>query len=154
MAKLMYRLILVFVAAGVQGGCAAAALTSVSSLLPPSSSALEIHSQTDVKLEQANFKVVAANVAGRSRGFALFGLITFVPAEYTKAVDQLYSRIDVPSGRPRTLANLVVERSSSFWLLFSIPEVSIRADVVEFTGPAHSSPSATNPAATGPASAP
>jgi hypothetical protein len=43
----------------------------------------------------------------------------------------------VQPGRAQTLANVLVERSSSYWILFSLPEITVRGDLVEFvTNPA------------------
>jgi hypothetical protein len=114
-------------------GCAGLAVSQVSDLLGSHNSAsLEIHNQTDVKLTESNFATVKTNVVGQCKGFALLGLITIVPAQFTVAMNRLYEKAEIPPGHPRTLADLVMERTSSYWILFSIPKVSVRADVVEF----------------------
>ena len=46
---------------------------------------------------------------------------------------RLYTKAQMQSGRPQTLGNVVMEKTSAYWILFSIPRVSVRADVVEFT---------------------
>jgi Family of unknown function (DUF6567) len=113
-------------------GCAAVSTLPVSSLLPSAASSVELHNQTTIKLEQANFRVIKTNVVGRCKGFALVGLITLSPAKFSKAMDRLYAQAEMESGKPQTLANVAMERSSSFFVLFSIPQVSVRGDVVEF----------------------
>jgi hypothetical protein len=50
-------------------------------------------------------------------------------------MDRLYGHAEVRPGAAQTLANVVVERSSTYLILYSIPRVSIRADVVEFVRP-------------------
>ncbi len=113
-------------------GCASLSTVPLTSLLPPSGASAELHSQTSVRLEEANFRVVQTDLEGQCKGFALFGLITIVPAQYAKALDRLYAQARIQSGKPQTLAHLTVERSSVFLLLFSLPKVSVRADLVEF----------------------
>jgi hypothetical protein len=117
-------------------GCAGAAATqlpSTFSSMNPSASSLEIHNQTELKLSEGNFSVVKTNVVGQARGFALLGFITLVPARFQTAMDRLYSKAEMQSGQPQTLGNLIVEKTSAYWILFSIPHVSVRADLLEFT---------------------
>ena len=117
------------------GGCASIATLPVASLLPPTASSIDFRSQTAIKLEEADFVVVKTNVVGRCKGFALLGLITLSPAKFSKAIERLYAQAEIQQGRPQTLANVVIERSSSFFILFSIPQVSVRGDLVEFVRP-------------------
>lgn len=123
------------------GGCAAVAPISsaVGSLNP--SATLQIYNATELRLQQKNFVVVKSNVIGQSKGFALLGIITMVPAKFNTAMNRLNAQADLTPGTPRALANLVLEKDSSYWILFSIPRTSIRADVVEFTDIPHSHPS-------------
>lgn len=129
------------------GGCAALAPLAVP-LLPTGSASGQFHTATTVKLEQANFVVVKTNVVGQCKGFSLLGIITLVPARFSTAMDGLYAQAEMQPGRPQTLANLVVERSSTYLILYSIPRVSIRADVVEFVplSPAGPSPAGSDDA--------
>lgn len=119
------------------GGCASVAtLPSTFSSLNPSSASLEIHNQTEVKLTEGNFVVVKTNVVGYAHGFSLLGFITVSPARFETAMGRLYSKAEMESGKSQTLGNLIVEKTSAYWVLFSIPRVSVRADVLEFT-PGH-----------------
>ena len=119
------------------GGCAALApiAPAAGSLLtgPP---APEIHGQTGVTLSQDNFLVVRTNVYGQSKGFSLLGFITIVPATLTKSIDRMYASAQMRLDHPQAVANLIVERSSSYWILFGIPKVEVHADIVEFRPPA------------------
>lgn len=126
----------------LMGGCAAAtslsSSSSGSSMLDsfnPSSSALEIHNQTEVKLTEGNFVTVKTNVVGQARGFSLLGFISMVPARFQTAMDRLYSKAEMQTGKPQVLGNVVMEKTSAYWILFSIPRISVRADVVEFVPP-------------------
>jgi len=135
----MLKQLAIFVAgtafAALSSGCAAGlaeASASGSSLLTPNSAFLEVHSQTMVTLDKPNFVVVKANNVGQSGGFALLGLITIVPPRCNTALSRLYAEAEMQPGRAQTLANVLVERTSSYWFLFSLPEITIRADLVEF----------------------
>lgn len=116
-------------------GCAALA-PLIPGLLPSGSANAAFHTGTEVRLERANFKILKPNVIGECKGFSLFGIITLDPARFSTAMDRVQAQAAIRPGTPQTLANVVVERSSSYWILFSIPRVSIRADVVEFVPPA------------------
>jgi hypothetical protein len=129
----MQRIIALLGLALLAGGCASVAtMPSMFGSLNPNSSSLEIHSQTDVKLTEGNFMVMKTNVVGQSRGFSLLGFITLVPARFQTAMDRLYAKAEMQDGKPQTLGNVIMEKTSAYWILFSIPRVSVRADVVEF----------------------
>ena len=135
----MQKLIALLGLAVLTSGCAAiTALSSSSSTssmvdtLNPSSAALEIHNQTQVKLSEGNFVTVKTNVVGQAKGFALLGFISVVPARFQTAMDRLYSKAEMKTGKPQVLGNVIMEKTSAYWILFSIPRVSVRADVVEF----------------------
>jgi uncharacterized protein DUF6567 len=119
--------------AALAGGCAAGSALSASSIITsPNASALEIHNNTDVRLQEKNFMVIKTNVVGQSSGFSLLGILTIVPAKFTKAMSRLYAHADMQAGRPQTLANLIMEKDATYFILFSLPRTAIRADVIEF----------------------
>jgi len=140
----MLKWICMAVVALLLGGCAALAPLAAP-LLPTGSASGEFHTLTTVKLDQANFSTVKTNVMGQCKGFSLFGIITLAPARFSTAMDRLYVRAEMRQGRAQTLANVVVERSSTFLILYSIPRVSIRADIVEFVPLAPSGSAPTPP---------
>lgn len=118
---------------GVFTGCAALApfgslLSAPAGGAPP----LQVHEQTTVKLAQDDFVLVRTNVVGESKGFSLLGFITIYPATLTKAMDRMYNAARMSLGQPQSVAHLIVEQSSSYYILFGIPKVEVRADVVEF----------------------
>lgn len=128
----MIKLIFALTAAALLCGCATAvpAVSSGAGLLgSPHASA---HTQTSVNLAQGNFVVVKTNVVGQSKGFSLLGFIPIYPARLTKAIDRLYAKAEIQEGKSESLAHLMTEHSSSYWILFSIPEITARADVVQF----------------------
>ena len=119
--------------AALCGGCASGSALSVASLMgSPNASALEIHNNTDVRLQEKNFLVIRTNVMGQSSGFSLLGVLTIVPAKFTKAMSRLYMQAEMQPGRPQTLVNLVMEKDATYFILFSLPRTAIRADVIEF----------------------
>ena len=93
----------------------------------------ERHSSgTDVRLQEKNFVVIRTNVMGQSSGFSLLGILTIVPAKFTKAMSRLYVQAEMQPGRPQTLVNLVMEKDAPYFILFSLPRTAIRADVIQF----------------------
>lgn len=132
----MIRVLLGLLGCFLLNGCAA--LVPLSSLLTTPStgtSPLQVHEQTSVKLAADNFVLVKTNVVGSSRGFSLLGILTIEPATLNEAMNHLYAAAQMERGRPQTVAHLVVEQTTSFWILFGIPRIDVRADVVEFVPP-------------------
>ncbi len=114
-------------------GCAA--LVPFSSVLGSPSSGpppLQVHEETSVNLAEDDFVLVRTNVVGTSKGFSLLGFITIYPATLTKAMNRMYNSARMHLGKPQTLAHLIVEQSSSYYILFGIPKVQVRADIVQF----------------------
>ena len=132
---------LAFLGLILAGGCAAVSTLPIASVVgSPNASALEIHSSTEIRLQDANFIVTKTNVLGQSKGFALLGILTIVPAKFTTAANRLYTQAEILPGRSQTLANLVLEKDSMYFILFSIPRTAVRADVIEFVPAAKNIP--------------
>jgi hypothetical protein len=130
--EVLFRLSLSSVAVAFLSGCAALA-PYVGDLVGGSPTAsIDVHTQTAVRLEEGNFIVVRTNVVGSSKGFRLLGFITLYPATLNEAMNRLYSNAEGQEGRPETLAHLIVEHSGIYVILFSIPRITARADLVEF----------------------
>ena len=90
-------------------------------------------STTQVNLEKNNYKMVKPDVSGASSGFSLFGFIPLTTPQQTIAMSRLYKGAGIGTGGAYALANVVEERTSAYFILFSIPTYRVRADVVEFT---------------------
>ena len=89
---------------------------------------------TGVQLSGNNYKLLKAGARGQSSGFRLLGIIPFASPNYADAKEALYESVGEPlTGRSVALANQTEDRSSLYLILFSIPRVTITADVVEFT---------------------
>jgi hypothetical protein len=130
------RLALLTCCAGLLSGCAAVAPFASSLTGGAPTGSVEVHSQTSIRLQEGNFVTLRTNVVGSSKGFKLLGFITLYPATLNKAMNRLYANAEAQNGRPQTLANLVVEHSGIYVILFSLPRVTVRADLVEFLPPA------------------
>lgn len=89
--------------------------------------------ETSVSLNRNNYKVIKAAARGQSSGFYLLGLIPIVTPNYASAKADLYDGIGQSlEGRSVALANQTQDRSTFYLFLFSVPTISITADVVEF----------------------
>jgi hypothetical protein len=112
-------------------GCAG--LTALALTPDPAGSAPEApRTITTVKLSQANYHVQKLNAVGQDHGFKLLGLFTIVPASRVKAFTRMYDNAKIEAGGPLTPANIAVEQIEQSYILFSIPEVHVRADFVVF----------------------
>ena len=114
-------------------GCAAAlpALPALSGLIP-GASGTHILTTTTVNLSRKNFKIVKANVFGSSVGFSFLGIFSLKSPSYEEALTQLYRSADVSEGKPQAVVNVMQEQTSTYFILFALPKISVRADVIEF----------------------
>ena len=88
---------------------------------------------TGVQLSHNNYRVLKAGASGSSTGF-WFLFIPIVPRSYASAQADLYRSVGEPlEGRSVALANKTEDRSFFTLLLFSLPRLTVTADVVEFT---------------------
>jgi len=89
---------------------------------------------TSVSLQGNNYKVLKAGAKGESSGFSLLGFIPIISPNFADAKSNLYQSVNGSlEGKPVALANQTQDRSSLYLFLFSIPKLTITADVVEFT---------------------
>ena len=103
--------------------------------LPSGSGQASVLTLTEVTLAQRNYRVVRTNVVGTSRGFALLGLITVKPPDATEAFARLYAAAGMAEGTALALITVLQHSSAPYFMLFSLPETTFRADVVEFVEP-------------------
>ena len=104
-------------------------------LLPACSSAgyINMDTNTGVSLERRNFRTVKAGARGTSSGFWLFGLIPFFSPTYADAKRDLYDSTGQRlEGRAIALANQTEDRAFRYFVLFSLPRLTLSADIVEF----------------------
>jgi len=120
-------------------GCAAAlpALPALSGLIP-AANGTHILTTTTVNLSRKNFKIVKANAFGSSVGFSFLGIFSLKSPSYEEALTQLYRSADVSEGKSQALVNVVHEQTSTYFILFALPKITVCADVIEFTNDAAS----------------
>ena len=114
-------------------GCAAAlpALPALSGLIP-ATNGTHILTTTTVNLSKNNFKIVKANAFGSSVGFSFLGIFSLKSPSYEEALTQLYRSADVSEGKPQALVNVLQEQTSTYFILFALPKITVCADVIEF----------------------
>jgi len=136
------RFAAVFIAAVGLLGCASLAGVPSGVLSPAATPAGVTMVSTRTDLSQANYRVVRTGVKGESRGFVLLVFFNVVPTSLSDAMDRLYDAAGLEPGGSWALANAVIEQQSRSFLLFSLPRVRVRADVVEFVPAAGPPPTA------------
>ncbi len=120
-------------------GCAAlpAAMSSSSTFgisLPPigAQPSFQTLAATSVMLKKRNYRIVRADAIGESTGFSLLGLFSFRQPMYTEAMSRLYQKAEISEGKAFAVVNVAHQQSSTYFILFSLPKITIRADVIEF----------------------
>jgi hypothetical protein len=89
--------------------------------------------QTAVSLKERNFHLIKAGVVGTSHGFRLLGVLPFAGANETQARANLYKNLGQSlEGKSATLANTTYSHSTVYLILFSVPKVTVEADVIEY----------------------
>jgi hypothetical protein len=89
---------------------------------------------TSIALAGNNYQLVHAGAEGVSHGFRLLGILPFASPHYADAKQDLYGTVTEPlRGRAIALANEMEDRSTMYFILFSIPKITLTADVIEFT---------------------
>lgn len=90
-----------------------------------------------VDLRENNYKIIKVGAEGESKGFSLLGFIPLVSPTWAEAKADLYKKIGQKiEGRSIGLANQTEDWSNLYLILFSLPKITITADVVEFNAPA------------------
>ncbi|PIS37969.1 MAG: hypothetical protein COT35_03295 [Nitrospirae bacterium CG08_land_8_20_14_0_20_52_24] len=96
----------------------------------------ELKGQTTVAavtLEKNNYKVIKAGAKGESMGFYLLGFIPIVNPGMAKAKESLYASVGQSlEGRAIALVNQTEDRNNIYLVLFSIPTITISADIIEY----------------------
>jgi hypothetical protein len=116
-------------------GCAAFALPTISPSFSGGGQQQLIQTTTTVQLNSENFRIVKTNAVGSDWGINLLGLIAIISPNYEKVMDQLCKAGEISAGKPQAIVNVHQQYSSPYFILFSIPRITVRADVVEFTKP-------------------
>lgn len=89
---------------------------------------------TSVALNNHNYRMIKAGAQGTSYGFRLLGIIPMGSPHFAAARQDLYESVPEPlTGKAVALANQMEDNSLLYFILFSIPKLTITADVIEFT---------------------
>ena len=88
---------------------------------------------TQVDLSRKNYNVVRSNAVGASHGFSLLGVVPIWSPSYTNAMSDLYQGAGMSEGRAQALVNVNQETSTLYLVVFSMPTLRVRADIIEFT---------------------
>jgi hypothetical protein len=99
-----------------------------------------IQATTSVSLATDNYRILKTNVVSTDWGINLLGIFPIISPDYTKAIAKLYTAGEVSEGKPQAIVNILQQNTSPFFILFSIPRITFRADVVEFTKATHPQP--------------
>lgn len=84
-------------------------------------------------LEDRKFKIIKARARSVKYGFRLLGFIPIVHPSHSDAVQEIYDSAGQSfEGRAVTLANHTQERTGNWFVLFSVPKLTVTADIVEF----------------------
>jgi hypothetical protein len=126
---------LLFVMIGMTGCAAIAALPIDLPSGPSGSGPTSVLTRTEVQLTQRNYRVVQTNLRGTSQGFALLGILVLKPPDATEAFAKLLAGVENLEGQAVAVINVMQDSSAPFFLLFSLPTITFRADVVEFVEP-------------------
>jgi hypothetical protein len=90
--------------------------------------------ETSVNLSGKNYRLIEGGAKGTSHGFALLGIIPLASPHYADAKHDLYASVPgTLTGKAVALANEMDDRSTTYLILFSIPTLTVTADVIEFT---------------------
>lgn len=88
---------------------------------------------TQVDLGKKNYRVIKSNAVGASWGFWLLGVIPVIPTSQTEAITDMCEKSSLKEGTAQAYINVAEEKSTIYLILFSLPKLSVRADIVEFT---------------------
>ena len=115
---------------------AAAGLALILAASGCSSSRVELRGQsttTAVALNGKNYRMIKAGAVGTSHGFKLLGSFPFASPHHSTARSKLYASVDQPlTGKAVALTNELEDKSTLYLILFSVPKLTLTADVIEF----------------------
>jgi predicted component of type VI protein secretion system len=89
---------------------------------------------TAVTLTGKNYRLIKPGAKGQSYGFKLLGIIPLASPNAASARQSLYGSVTEPlAGKAIAIANQMEDRSTLYLILFSVPKLTLTADVIEFT---------------------
>jgi hypothetical protein len=112
-----------------------AALLAASVLLPGcvSYGKMPAVAATQIELAGNNYKIIKMGAKGTSTGFSIIG-IPFRCSSMAEAKEHLYKSVGEPlDGRPVALTHQTEDHAFKSFILFSTDQITLTAEVVEFT---------------------
>jgi hypothetical protein len=94
---------------------------------------------TNVDLSKGNFKVVKSGAKGSSSGFKLFAFIPITAPSYARAMTDLRGKAQM-EGKASAVTNVTQDQTNIWCLLFSLQELTVTGDIIEFTDGAQPAP--------------
>lgn len=92
----------------------------------------------DITIDRDDCKLICGRAQGESKGFKLLGLISLKSPSESDALAAMYdnarSRGAKLEGESVTFANTSIERSSNYFILWSMPAIKISGDAVQYMG--------------------
>ena len=73
--------------------------------------------------------MLKSNVRGESTGFVLLGFIPLAQPSYARAMGDLRAKVQM-EGKATALANVTQDHPELNFILFSIPKITVTADVI------------------------
>jgi hypothetical protein len=101
---------------------------------------------TQVDLSRRNYRIVKANAIGSSGGFRLLGILPFANPSYAEAMTRLYAAAGQTEGRSLAVINVHEERTGIYLILFYLPSLTVRGDIIEWQDERPTTPADTPPA--------
>ena len=86
---------------------------------------------TQTDLSKNNYKVIKAGARGVDCGFYLLGLIPFKSPSFARAMGDLRNQVEM-EGKATAFINMAKDYSSLYLIIFSVPKITVTADVIEF----------------------
>ena len=88
---------------------------------------------TAVALNAKNYRLLKPGASGASYGFRFLGVIPLASPHYATARSKLYASVEQPvTGKAVALSNQLEDKSTLYLILFSVPKLTLTADVIEF----------------------
>ncbi|OGV49508.1 MAG: hypothetical protein A2017_22005 [Lentisphaerae bacterium GWF2_44_16] len=72
-------------------------------------------------------------VRGETQGFNFLGFMTIMPVNYSDALADLYKNADIKDNSKYVLANYYAEPSNMYFLLFSLPKLTVEAEKIDLS---------------------
>lgn len=87
--------------------------------------------QAGTNLNQANYRVMKQGARGQDTGFYFLGFIPIVSPTYADAMSDLREGL-MMEGKAVSFVNVTQDRTNFWFIVFSLPRITVSADAIEF----------------------